>query len=351
MIGRRAKRVKSRELIHFTRHLATLLEVGFPPLEMTRILLHQETSPALRSAIASIVQTIHEGGSLSDGMRRSPLVFDRLYVSLVEAGESTGRLPEMLKRLTSSLERAHAIRRDVITALVYPMCVVGTTAAVSSFLLIFIIPSFRDLFADLGAPLPLITRGVIVMSEIILTWGPVMVVTVLSVGLILSQYLVTTAGKKFADAAILRVPIFGTLSRKASLARSCRILATALDCGMPVLMALSASAEAAGNTKVQRELDRVRSDVAEGLSISRSLSTSKLFSPISIEMLGIGERTGSLDRSLENISTELEEEIRRLVTTLKQMLEPALIVVLGGVVGALVLAMYLPIFSMGELFN
>lgn len=351
MRPRRTARVSARELIYFTRHISTLLEVGFPPLEMTRILLNQKASPTLKAASALIVNTINEGGSLSAGMSRSPKIFDTLYISLVHAGETTGQLPSMLKRLTTSLERAQAIRRDVAAALIYPLFVVSTTAAVSSFLLIFIIPTFKELFSDLGAPLPLLTRGVILMSEIIVTWGPFFIGMVLFVGLILSRYLVTPNGKKLTDSATLRVPIVGGLFLKASLARWCRVLATALDCGMPILAALSASAQVVNNITVRRELDRVRSDVAEGFSISRSLSTSKLFSSTSLEMLGIGERTGSLDKALENIAGELEEEVQRHVTGLKQLLEPALILVLGVVVGTLVLAMYLPIFSMGDLFK
>lgn len=351
MKSQRVRRVSARELIHFTRHITTLLDVGFPPLEITRILLNQKSSPALKCAISRIVNTIHEGGSLSDGMRRSPLIFNELYTTLVDAGELTGRLPSMLKRLTVSLERAHAIRREIVAALIYPMCVVCTTAAVSSFLLIFVIPSFKDLFADLGAPLPLLTRGVLVMSEIIMTLGPWILVIVVSVGLIFSRYAVTPRGRQLVGLATLNIPVLGTLSLNASLARSCRILATALECGVPILAALSASAQAAGNMKVQRELERVRSDVAEGLSISHSLSASKLFSSLSVEMLGIGERTGSLDRALENISTDLEDDVHRRVESVKQLLEPALIAVLGVFVGGLVLAMYLPIFSMGELFN
>lgn len=348
---RRGARISLRELAHFTKHIATLLEVGFPPLEMTRILRDQNSSPAMGEAIARIVDSIHEGHSLSDGMARSPLIFDNAYVTLVKGGEATGRLPATLKRLAASLERTRALRREIANALIYPTCVVVTTAAVSSLLLIFIIPSFKELFSDLGTPLPLLTRGVIAMSEIIMTWGPWILGSIFFICLMLSRFLPTPRGRRLTDTAALHTPLLGTLLLKASLARSCRTLANALDSGLPILAALTASAHTAGTTKVQQEMSRVRSDVAEGISISHSLSASKLFSSLSIEMLGIGERTGSLDRALENISTDLEEEVSHRVASLKQLLEPALIVTLGAVVGTLVMAMYLPIFSMGELFN
>ncbi len=348
--GRNA-RVSARELTHFTKHIATLLEAGFPPLEMTRILGDQRFSPAMRAAVAGIVDSIHEGHSLSDGMARSPLIFDAVYVTLVRSGETTGRLPATLKRLAASLERARALKRDIANALIYPTCVVVTTAAVSSLLLIFIIPSFKDLFSDLGTPLPLLTRGVISISEMMMTWGPYSVGVVFFICMMLSRFLPTPRGRRLTDSAALHTPLLGTLLLKASLARTCRILANALSGGIPILTALTASAHAAGNTKVQQEIAKIRSDVAEGFSISHSLSASKLFPSLSVEMLAIGERTGSLDRALENISADLEEEVSQRVANLKQLLEPVLIVTLGAVVGILVMAMYLPIFSMGELFN
>jgi type IV pilus assembly protein PilC len=348
---RRGARVSVGELTHFTKHIATLLEVGFPPLEMTRILRDQKSSPAMREAIALIVDSIHEGHSLSDGMARSPRIFDGVYITFVRSGEATGRLPATLKRLVASLERARALKRDIANALIYPTCVVVTTAAVSSLLLIFIIPSFKELFSDLGTPLPLLTRGVISISEIMMTWGPWILGIIFFICLILSRFLQTPRGRRLTDTAALHTPLLGTVLLKASLARSCRTLANALDGGIPILAALTASAQAAGNTKVQQEIAKIRSDVAEGISISHSLPTSKLFPSLSVEMLGIGERTGSLDRALENISTDLEEEVSQRVANLKQLLEPVLIVTLGAVVGTLVMAMYLPIFSMGELFN
>jgi type IV pilus assembly protein PilC len=305
----------------------------------------------MKEAIMRLVDSIHEGHPLSDGMARSPLIFDHVYVTLVRAGESTGRLPATLKRLAASLERARALRRDITNALIYPTFVVATTAAVSSLLLIFIIPSFEELFSELNTPLPLVTRGVIVMSEMIITRGPWILGSILLICLVLFRFLPTPRGRQLADATVLHTPIIGSLLLDAALARACRMLATALDGGIPILTALTASAHAAGNVRVQQELSRVLSDVAEGLSISHSLSTSKLFSSLSIEMLAIGERTGSLDRALENISNTLEEEVSQRVMSLKQLLEPVLILTLGVVVGTLVMAMYLPIFSMGELFN
>jgi len=347
----RRKNPPSRELARFTQQLSMLLEVGFPPLEMTRILINQKNSPSLCQATRQIAVMIQEGGSLSDGMAISPNVFDQLYVNLVRAGEISGRLPGTLKRLTTHLERTASTRRDVISALIYPLCVITTTAAVSSFLLIFIIPSFRDLFADLGAPLPLLTRVVISFSETILIVAPYLVGVIVALVFILSRFAATPRGRRTLDPLALRIPLWGRLIRDSAIARSFRTLATTLDAGIPIMSALEVSAQSAGNSAVQREFDTIRLNVAEGRPISHSLSTSTLFSSLTIEMLEIGERTGALDTTLENISAHLEAEIARAITTLKSLLEPLLIIILGALVGTLVMAMYLPIFSMGGLFN
>lgn len=298
-----------------------------------------------------MANAVHEGDSLSAGMSLSPQVFNPLYINLVRAGEVSGRLPYTLKRLASHLERAAALHRDVVGALTYPLCVITTAAAVSSLLLVFIIPSFKDLFADLGTPLPLMTRCVIEASETILMMAPYLLFAFVILTFILSRFLKTKRGKNYFDALTLSVPIWGGIIRDTAIARAWRTLATTLDAGVPIMMALELSAQSAGNTSIERAIQGARFSVAEGATISHSLSTSKLFPSLTIEMLELGERTGSLDTTLENISTHLEEEVARSISTLKLLTEPALIVTLGVVVGTLVVAMYLPIFSMGDLFT
>lgn len=344
-------RVRPQELARFTKQLATLLEVGFPPSEMIRILQAQGTSLPLRDAVGRVAEAIHEGDSLSTGMSLSPTVFDPLFINLVRAGEVSGRLPHTLKRLTSYLERTAALRREVVSALTYPLCVITTAAAVSSLLLVFIIPSFKDLFADLETPLPWMTRCVIVASETILMMAPYLSFAFVTLTVILSRFLKTKRGKKYFDTIALSVPLWGGIIRDTAIARAWRTLATTLDAGVPIVMALELSAQSAGNTTIERAIQRARLSVAEGTTISHSLSSTKLFPSLTIEMLEMGERTGSLDTTLENISNHLEEEVARSISTLKLLTEPVLIITLGVVVGTLVVAMYLPIFSMGELFT
>ena len=349
---RRARaKVRVQELARFTKHLAKLLEVGFPPLQMAYILERRDASLPLRNASAQIALTIENGGSLSDGMTLSPGVFDPLYVNLVRAGELSGRLPTTLHRLYIHLERAVRLRRELISALIYPLCVISTAAAVSSLLLIFIIPAFKDFFADFDAPLPLLTRIVIAISEMSVRWVPWVLVGVSFICFILSRYSITPRGREYADTLSLKLPIWGELIQMTALARSCRTLATTLDAGVPILQALDVSAQAAGNISIQQEFERIRSDVADGITISHSLHASKLFPSLTVEMLEIGERTGCLDTMLENVAVHFEEELEQKAGVLKRVLEPTLILILGVFIGTLVLAMYLPIFSMGEMLG
>jgi type IV pilus assembly protein PilC len=328
-----------------------MMEAGLSTQGLIRVLERMEGSKELRIANERIVRTIESGGSLSEGMQRSPASFSALYVNLVQAGEMSGRLPDALKRVKEHLERGHELRRKATAAMIYPLCVISTAALVSSLLVIFIIPSFKELFSDLETPLPWLTRIVIGVSETSLRWGPFLLIFFSLLCFIVSRFFATTRGREVLDRYLLLVPFIGDISNKSALARACRTFSTTLDAGMPILSALDASAQAAGNCVIQQKFIEARSDIAEGTSISHSLNASKLFSSTSIEMLELGERTGSVVSMLENIAVHLEEEVSQSLDTTIRLAEPALVVVIGVVVGTLVIAMYLPILSMGELFT
>jgi type IV pilus assembly protein PilC len=305
----------------------------------------------LKNASIQLALTIENGGSLSDGISLSPRVFDTLYVNLVRAGEVSGRLPATLHRLYQHIERSILLRRDLLSALAYPMCVISTAAAVSSLLLVFIIPAFKDFFAEFDAPLPLLTRIVISLSEMSVRCLPWVFVIVSVICFMISRFIITPRGRAIADNFLLQIPVWGELVTMTALTRSCRTLATSLDAGVPILQALDVSADAAGNVRIRQEFMNIRRDVAEGSSISHSLLTSKLFPSLTVEMLDIGERTGCLDTMLENVAAHFEDECQQRIGLLKRVVEPSLIVILGAVIGTLVLAMYLPIFSMGEMLG
>ena len=345
------KRVKSQEISRLFAFLERMLDAGLSSFDLIRALGNLKGSRGLREAIRKIVTTIEDGGSLSEGMIQSPNVFSSLYVHIVRAGELSGRLPEALSRVKIHLDRAMTLRRKVRAATIYPLCVISTAALVSSLLVIFIIPSFRELFSDLETPLPWLTRVVIEVSETSLRWAPVFFIILSSFCFIVSRFFSTARGRETLDSLLLQAPLVGSIINSSALARLCRTLGSTLDAGMPILSALDASAQATGNRVIQRKLVRVRSDIAEGISISHSLNTSKLFPSNSIEMLELGERTGAVVTMLENIAEQLEEDAETSLTLMTQLAEPALVVILGVVIGTLVVAMYLPIFSMGELFS
>ena len=347
----RQRKIRPRELSQLIGFLARMMEAGLSTHGLIRVLARMEGSKELRVANERIVRTIENGGSLSEGMMLSPASFSALYVTLIQAGEMSGRLPEALKRVKNHAERAHALRREITAAMIYPLCVISTAALVSSLLVIFIIPSFKELFSDLETPLPWLTRIVIGVSETSLKWAPFLLTAFSLFCFMISRFFSTTRGREVVDRYLLLVPFIGDISNKSALARACRTFSTTLDAGLPVLSALEASAQAAGNRVIQQKFAKVRSDIAEGSSISHSLNASKLFSSTSIQMLELGERTGSVVSMLENIADYLEEEVSQSLDTTMRMAEPALVVIIGLVVGTLVIAMYLPILSMGELFT
>jgi type IV pilus assembly protein PilC len=348
---RTRKKIAFHELSQLIGFLARMMESGLPTQSIVGVLKRMSGSKELRCASDRMVTTIENGGSLSEGMAQSPAAFCPLYVSLVQAGEMSGRVPEALQRVEEHLRRTHALRRKLTTAMIYPLCVISTAALVSSLLVIFIIPSFKELFEDLETPLPLLTRIVIGVSEISLRWAPFLLLLFSLFCFMVSRFFATAGGREILDRYVLRLPLIGDIAHNSALARLCRTFSTTLDAGMPVLSALEASAQAAGNRVIQQKFSKARSDIAEGSSISHSLNASKLFSSTSIEMLDLGERTGSVVTMLENVAIHLEDEVSRSLDTTTQLAEPALVVIIGAVVGTLVIAMYLPILSMGELFS
>lgn len=345
------KKIRPHELSRLIGFLARMMDAGLSTHNLIRVLENMEGSKELRDANERIIRTIENGGSLSQGMTQSQASFPLLYVSLLQAGEMSGRLPEALRRVKEHMERAHALRRTMTAALIYPLCVISTAALVSSLLVIFIIPSFKELFSDLETPLPWLTRVVIVMSETSLRWAPFLLIFFSLFCFIVSRLFATTRGRALLDHYLLLTPLIGDILNKSALARFCRTFSTTLDAGMPILSALEASAQAAGNRVVQQKFLKARSDIAEGSSISHSLNASKLFSSTCIQMLDLGERTGSVVTMLENIAESLEDDVSRSLDTALRAAEPALVTIIGAVVGILVIALYLPIFSMGDLFS
>lgn len=338
-----------QELALFTRNLGTMLDVGLAPLQSLTLLKRGPSSPRLRAAIDSLIDALHNGIPLSEGMKMAPGTFSEVYVHVVASGEINGQLPNTLSRLAVDLERRVKLQRDVRSALIYPSCVVATAALTSSFLLIFVIPTFKDLFADFGVALPWLTQKVIRISEIGVRSLPVLLMALCALFLALARLMSTTRGRESFDSISLTCPLIGKLLVQSSLARVARTLSTTLEAGVSILLALQTSAHAAGNSILRREIEGARLDVAQGTPLSEALARSKLIPPTMIQMLEVGERTGALAKMLDKLAGHYEDEVERAVLNLKHLVEPAMMVVLGVVVGGIVLAMYLPIFNMGTL--
>ncbi|MCB0338691.1 MAG: type II secretion system F family protein, partial [Bdellovibrionales bacterium] len=285
---------------------------------------------------------------LSEGMAKHPKTFDNLFVNMIEAGERGGILDIILERLAVHMEKAMKLNREVKTAMIYPGVVVAAAVIVTSVLLIFVIPTFAELFSDFGAALPLPTQIVINMSNFLLAnWFLVFGTMGTLVGLFV-RFNKTDRGKEVLHPIYLKLPVFGDLIKKVAVARFTRTLGTMVSSGVPILDALNICARTAGNKLVEKDVLRARIGISEGKSIVEPLSDSVVFPPMVIQMIAVGEQTGALDSMLNKIADFYEDEVDTAVGGLKQLIEPIMILFLGTVVGGLVISMYLPIFKMGS---
>lgn len=340
--------VSRRELILLVQQLATILEAGITLRDALKLVGHHDLSPPIRDALALIEKTVTNGGSVSEGMGLSPRVFSPLAQNIIRAGENTGRLASSLKQLALYTQRGVAMRNDLISAMVYPLCVLSVAALVSSFLLIFVVPAFRDIFAEFGNEIPWVTRCVITLSEGLRENLPLILTLFGATGLLAARIFTTQWGVKIISTIVFSVTRNVRCVFFNSLARAVRTLHTTLTCGLTVVSALEITAQTAGDPRLQKAFESARQGIVEGLPLSQSLRHNAVIPVIMIEMLEVGEATGQLDTILNSLAEQFEGDAARSAQTLKQLVEPALLVVLGLIVGGLVLAMYLPIFSMGE---
>ena len=336
-----------RELARLTKQLAILLETGIPVLHALTILKRQLRTGVLSEALDLLIESIERGETVADGLKKSPAVFDSLTVSLITSGEMSGKLPEALRRLTLHLERNVKVQRDTLNAMIYPCSVLCVAALVSSFLLVFVIPVFRELFVDLGAELPWPTRVVLTISEFVQGNALTLCSTLVVVAIVLFRALLSTRGKRIIIAICFSLPFFKDSMTFGALARVTRTLGTALQSGIPIITALEISTKTAGHSSIERTLEGAIREIAEGHSLTHALQTSSVVPSMMIEMLDVGERTGQLDTILLTLAESFEGDAERSLTTIKQVMEPLILAILGTVVGGFVLSMYLPVFSLG----
>lgn len=341
-------KVKGKDVVIFTRQFATMIDSGLPIVQALEVLGKQCDNKAFREVILGVKETVETGGTLADGMGKFPKVFDNLYVNMVAAGESGGILDVIFERLSIHMEKAMKLSREVKTAMIYPSVVVMAAVIVTSVLLIFVIPTFADLFSDFGAALPLPTQMVINTSNfLVANWFLVFGSLGAVVGLFF-KFQKTERGKEVLHPLFLKLPVFGDLIKKVSVARFTRTLGTMVSSGVPILDALNICARTAGNKVVERDVMRARVGISEGKSIVEPLADSVVFPAMVIQMIAVGEQTGALDQMLGKIADFYEDEVDNAVTALKQLIEPIMILFLGVTVGGIVIAMYLPIFKLGS---
>jgi type IV pilus assembly protein PilC len=342
----RGRGVSAKNLAVFTRQFSVMIDAGLPLVQCLEILGKQEEDKNFSSVILATRSDVESGASLADAMRKHPKVFDALFTNMIAAGEAGGILDTILKRLAVYIEKAVKLKQQVKSAMVYPIAVVVIAAVVVGVILWKVIPTFATLFAGLGAELPLPTRVVIAASNNLVRFGPFMLVGLAALVFALRSYYATPGGRMTIDRFILRLPIFGLLMRKIAVARFCRTLSTLLASGVSILEALDITARTSGNAVVEEAILTTRKSIERGETIAAPLKETAVFPAMVVQMIGVGEATGALDTMLSKIADFYEEEVDVAVAGLLTLLEPLMIAFLGGVVGGIVIAMYMPIFDL-----
>ncbi len=342
------KRKVSRSQIGiFTRQLSTMISSGLPLVQSLDALSTQLENATLREITEAMKEKIESGARFAETLQDYPNCFDELYVNLVVAGEEGGMLDTVLMRLAHYIEKTEKLRRRVKTALIYPASIIVVAIGVVLILLLFVIPVFEHMFAGFGKALPLPTQMVIALSTFVKA-AILYIAAAAAAGAIgLKKYYGTDNGRRSIDRLVLRVPIIGRLLQKASVARVTRTLSTLLTSGVSILESLTIVAKTAGNRIIEDALVTARADISVGKSMSEPLRESTVFPPMTIQMIQVGEATGALDNMLNKIADFYEEDVDNMVTNLTSLMEPAIMVVLGVVLGGLIVAMYLPIFQLG----
>jgi type IV pilus assembly protein PilC len=348
MLGRKQS-VKTKQLAIFTRQFSVMLDAGLPLVQCLDILSQQQENQFFARVLSQVREDVEAGATLADALARHPKVFENLYVNMVEAGETGGILDLILQRLSTFLEKMVKLKSDIKSALIYPVAVIAISVLVISVIMIFVIPSFKNIFETLVGPgesLPWLTEVVVGMSAFLSSYWWIISILI-GVGVYaLKTYYNTPNGRRVLDGLLLKVPVIGDILRKIAIARFSRTLGTLLSSGVPILEALEITARTSGNVVIEEAIMKVRSSIEQGETFLEPLKAAKIFPPMVCQMIGIGEQTGALDAMLGKIADFYEQEVDAAIANLLAMLEPAMIMFLGVTIGTIVIAMYLPLFSL-----
>src|SRR5512137_2613284 len=337
--------VKTKDILIFTRQFSVMIDAGLPLVQGLEIIATQADNREFRRVLTDVKVRVESGSTFADALGQHPKVFDELFVQLVRAGEICGMLDTILQRLGAYIEKNEKLKRRVKGAMVYPSIVLTVAVAVTVVLLMFVTPTFEKMFKDFGGAMPAPTQFLIDLSHVMTRWWYVIFGVPVLLFAVWRTWVGTESGRLHWDAFVLKVPVFGPLVRKVAVARFTRTLGTMLSSGVPILDALEIVAKSSGNRVIEKAILNVRARIAEGKNIAGPLAETKVFPPMVVQMIGVGEATGAMDQMLNKIADFYDDEVDVAVAALTSMIEPIMMVFLGGVVGGFLVAMYLPIFS------
>lgn len=341
-------KVTGKDLVIFTRQLSTMIDAGLPLVQCLQILGKQQSNPTFKTVLTTIQNDVETGTTLADSMRKHPKVFDGLYSNMIEAGELGGILDTILSRLAVFKEKAMALQKKIKGAMTYPAICLGISLVILTVILVFVVPVFDKMFKDFGSTLPAPTQMVIDMSNFFKSNIIFIIIAMVAASWIVKKIYSTEKGRLKIDNMILWSPVIGPLVRKVAVAKFTRTLSTLLQSGVPILDSLQVVARTSGNKVIERAVVRVAASISEGRPIAEPLEESGVFPNMVVQMINVGESVGALDTMLEKIADFYDEEVDQAVENLTAMIEPFMMVFLGGMIGGLVVAMYLPIFKIAS---
>ncbi|HFC8495129.1 TPA: type II secretion system F family protein [Neisseria subflava] len=345
----RKRRITQEDITVFTRQLATMMKAGLPLMQAFEIVARGHSNPSMTEMLMQVRSDVEQGSALGKSFSKYPKYFDRFYCNLVSAGESGGVLESLLDKLAVYKEKTQAIKKKVKTALTYPIAIIVVAIALIFIMMMFVLPAFKEVYANMGAELPSLTQLVMNLSDLFVDYGWIMIILLIvsAFGLYKLHEKSPTFQKRI-DALILRLPVFGTIVRKATIARWARTTSTLFAAGVPLVEVLDSVAGASGNILYEEATQDIRAKVTQGLSLTSSMQSTDMFPNMVIQMAAIGEESGSLDDMLNKAAEFYEDEVDNSVSRLSHLMEPIIMVVLGSLIGILLIAMYLPLFNLGN---
>jgi len=344
-------KISLADLVVFTRQLATMIDAGIAIVQCLQALAEQSPNKVMRDVIRDVCTRVESGESFSEALQKHPKAFSKLYVSMVAAGEKGGLLAEILARLATYLESSARIRRKVKTAMMYPIVVSTAAIGISIFLLVKVIPVFKDVYQSFGAKLPVPTQFIISLSDLMRHYLPLVLIGLGALVYAWFYFIKTKSGRDFWDSRRIKLPIFGPIAHKICLVRFTRTFASLIRSGVPILEVLQITSQTVGNTIMERAIKAAAIDIERGEGIAVALGKHSVFPSMIIRMISAGEQTGNIDNMLERVSNFLDEEVETMLTGLMALIEPLLIVFLGVFIGGMVVCMYLPIFNLGNIVS